>query len=142
MLEQFPEFLSNHSMLAAAWVAIAGALSWTLMQTARGSARLSPAEVTRMINSEDAFILDVRTSAEFEQGHILNAENVALDDLPNQIKQLEKHRSRPVIVTCRIGQQSANAAKILGKAGFERVFNLAGGVAAWQDASLPLSKKK
>ena len=142
MPEQFTEFLQNHPLLTATWVGLVLALAWTFKASGRAGERLTPAQATRLINDEDAVVLDVRTSSEFESGHILNAEHVALADLQAQVGKLEKYKARPVIMSCRAGQQSVSAANILKKAGFEKVYNLAGGIMAWQEASLPLSKKK
>ena len=133
---------SRPSPRTAAWIAIAGALIWTFRETAKGGTRLTPAQATQLINSEDAVVIDVRTEGEYKAGHILNAENIALADLDGQLGKLEKYKSHPVIMTCRAGQQSNTAAGILRKAGFTKVHNLAGGIMAWQEASLPLSKQK
>lgn len=142
MPEQTTEFFLNHPILTAAWVAIAGALIWTFRETSRGGQRVTPAQATRLINGDDALVLDVRTASEFNDGHILNAKNIAVSDLNDQLPSLEKHKDQPLIVACRSGQQSTNAANILRKAGFSKVYNLGGGIMAWQEASLPLSKHK
>jgi rhodanese-related sulfurtransferase len=55
-------------------------------------------------------------------------------------KLLANARELPVVVVCRTGQGSADAAKRLKKAGFTKVFWLDGGIAAWQQADLPLVK--
>jgi len=57
-MNQLPEFLANHPILTAAWLAVAGAVVWTFMQGSRGGQRLTPAEATRLINSENAVVLD------------------------------------------------------------------------------------
>ena len=142
MAEQITQFVMNNPVLATAWLAVACALAWTIKATAAGGARVTPAQATRLINSEDAVVLDVRPDSEFKDGHILNATNIALSDLSTQMGKLERYKGRPVITACRSGQQSHTAAGVLRKAGFEKVYNLAGGIVAWQDASLPLSKKK
>ncbi len=142
MSDQVSQFLMNHPLLTAGWLALVGALAWTFRETARGGTRLTPAQATRLINSEDAVVVDVRPSGEFREGHIINAENVALADLDGQMKRLDKYKAHPIIMACRSGQQSTNAASVLRKAGFTKVYNLAGGIVAWQEASLPLSKQK
>jgi rhodanese-related sulfurtransferase len=65
-----------------------------------------------------------------------------MNGLKNQINRLDKHRQKPIIVACRSGAQSSSACKQLHKEGFEKVFNLKGGILAWQDANLPVSRKK
>ena len=64
-----------------------------------------------------------------------------MNGFENQLKPLEKHKSRPIVVACRSGAQSATACRILRKHGFEKVHNLRGGVLAWQSANLPLTRK-
>jgi rhodanese-related sulfurtransferase len=55
---------------------------------------------------------------------------------------LQRHKDKPIVVACRSGAQSSMACQMLRKAGFAEVYNLSGGVLAWQNASLPLTRKK
>ena len=141
-MQRFPEFLANHSSLAMAFVVILGMLIWTLWQTAsRGLKKLSPADATQLINREDAVVVDVRTDGEFRQGHIVNAVNIPKKSVEEQISKLEKYRDRPIITACRTGQIALGVGNMLKKNGFEQVYNLSGGLAAWEGANLPLVKK-
>ena len=125
-----------------AFLVVLGMLVWTLIQGAgRGVKKLSPTDATQLINREDAVVLDVRTDGEFNQGHIVNALHIPQKFVPEQLGKLEKYRSRPIITTCRTGQQAATAGNTLRKHGFERVYNLQGGLLAWEGANLPLTKK-
>jgi|SRR5579859_7275168 len=116
-------------------------LAWPVLRRtmATGSA-VSAHEATLMINRQDALVMDVRDSREFEKGHILNARNVPLSALEAGTADLPKQKSKPVIVSCENGDQSRRAAARLRKVGFERVFALAGGIAAWRQAGLPVGK--
>ena len=89
----------------------------------------------------DAVVLDVRSMAEFKDGHILNAVNVPLNGLSNNLKQLEKYRDKPIVAVCRSGSRSGSACSLLRKHGFEKVKNLRGGMMAWESASLPVKRK-
>ena len=80
----------------------------------RGGAR--GAEAKKRI-AEGALLLDVRTPAEFAEGHIDGALNIPVQVLPQRIDELGD-RSRPIVVYCRSGMRSANAAQILGRAGY------------------------
>lgn len=73
-------------------------------------------------------------------GHIINSVHIPLGTLNNRLNELEKYKSRPIIVGCRSGQRSAAACTTLKKQGFETVYNLSGGVMGWQNANLPLTK--
>jgi rhodanese-related sulfurtransferase len=141
-MERLPEFFSNHSSLVLAFVVILGMLIWTLWQGAgRGLKKLSPMDATQLINREDAVVLDVRSDGEFNQGHIVNAVNIPQKSLDEQLSKLEKYRDRPIITTCRNGQTAVGVGNRLRKNGFEQVYNLAGGLLAWEGANLPLVKK-
>jgi rhodanese-related sulfurtransferase len=139
-MNRFFEFISNHPILFAALGALIGMLAWTFL-SGGSTRRVTPLVATQMINHEDAVVVDVRGEGEFQQGHIVNAVHIPLDKLEEQIGKLEKYRDRPIIPVCRAGQQSATACKTLRLRGFEKVFSLRGGILAWQEATLPLTKK-
>jgi rhodanese-related sulfurtransferase len=84
----------------------------------------------------------VRPTADYSKGHIINSTNIPMNGFSKQISTLEKYRDKPVIVSCRSGAQSSQACSQLRKAGFKEVYNLRGGILAWQNANLPLSRKK
>ena len=106
----------------------------------RGVKDVSPAGALQLINHQSALVLDVRQPGEFEGGHILNAKLIPLGGIKERIGELEKYRDQSIVVVCRSGNRSGTACFILGKQGFSQVYNLAGGVQAWQKASLPLEK--
>jgi len=140
---EYVAFFQNHPVLVLAFVGLAGALAYTFVAGAgaRGVARVGPTEATRLINQEDAVVVDVRGDGEFHQGHIINAVHLPLQQLAEQLGRLERHRQRPLITVCRTGQQSLRAAAILRKHGFERIYHLRGGIVAWEGANLPLTRK-
>ena len=73
--------------------------------------------IQEFINRE-AVIIDVRTSGEFRDGHIKNSKNIALDTISNKIQEI-KNLGKPIIVCCRSGMRSAQAASVLKKHGIE-----------------------
>lgn len=83
-------------------------------------------------------IIDVRTSEEFSDGHIVNAVNmdVTSDDFEAKIASLDKEK--PVMVYCKSGGRSAKAAAILRDNGFKQVYDLDGGMIGWNAASKPI----
>lgn len=140
---QLIEFVGNHLFLFFALLAVSGALLWNTLQTqASGVSALNSFEVTKLINREDAVLVDVREENEFTQGHILNSINMPLSGLSDKISRLEKHREQPIVAICLSGQRSAQACKKLKNQGFEKVYNLSGGIMAWQTANLPLTRGK
>jgi rhodanese-related sulfurtransferase len=95
---------------------------------------------TQMINQQNALVLDIRQDNEYVGGHIINATHIPLSHLKDRLGELEKHKNKPVIAVCRSGHRSSGACVTLKKAGFESVYNLSGGVLAWESANLPLTK--
>lgn len=106
-----------------------------------GGKGVSVTEATLLINREEAVVIDVRETQEWSAGHIANARHLALGQLEKRVGELEKLKNRPLIVCCASGNRSSSACGTLKKAGFERVFNLSGGIAAWKDAGLPVTSK-
>ena len=126
------------------WVALAavsgGMLVWPLF-TGGGGDAVSPAAATQLLNREDAVVLDVRETGEWSAGHIPNARHIAMGQLDKRIHELDKFKARPIIVCCASGNRSSSACGRLKKAGFEKVFNLSGGIGAWTEAGLPTTTK-
>jgi rhodanese-related sulfurtransferase len=140
LLDQIIEFLGNHWYLFLALVVILGLLVHNIIVGGKGS--VEPLQATELINHQEAMVVDVRPAADFAKGHIINAVNIPMNGFKNQIATLVKHKSKPMIVNCRSGAQSAVACRHLRQAGFEQVFNLRGGIMAWEAASLPLTRRK
>lgn len=126
----------NYLYIATA--AVSGTmLVWPAFRRSGGSS-VTPQDAILMINRQDAVVLDVRSAEEFGKGHVINARNVPLAQLDGRAGELQKHRAKPVIV-CEDGVRASGAAA-LRKLGFEKVYTLSGGVAAWQQAGLPVEK--
>lgn len=106
----------------------------------RGYKAIKPVELTRLINGDNALVIDLSASADYEKGHIAGSRNVVASKFDIGHKLLADAKSRPVALVCRNGNDSAAAAKKLKRAGFEQVHWLEGGVPAWQQAELPLVK--
>lgn len=111
-------------------------LVWPML---RGSASVSPNEAVTLIN-QGALVLDVREDVEFAMGHIADARHLPLSQLASRFNELDKWKAKPIVVNCQSGMRSAKACAVLKKNGFVQVSNLAGGLAAWQSAKLPVKK--
>ena len=130
-------------MLSLAFVGLTIAIVYTeISRFFTGYKTVNSAGLTALINREDAQVFDVSAIADFDKGHIAGAKNIVLSQISAENKLLAKAKEQPVVLVCRSGIQSAEAAKKLVKAGFAKVFWLDGGVAAWQQADLPLVKGK
>jgi rhodanese-related sulfurtransferase len=140
-MEQVIEFATNHAVLVGAFALVLLALVWNLIADPGGKNAVDPMGATALINHEDAVVLDVRSMAEYKDGHIVNAINIPLNGLGNNLKQLEKHRDKPILAVCRSGSRSGAACSLLRKHGFENAKNLRGGMMAWESANLPVRRK-
>jgi rhodanese-related sulfurtransferase len=139
--ERLPEFIGNHPLISMGFVAVTMAFIINeLSRFTRGFKLVSPAQVTQLINRENALVVDVSPQNDFDKGHIVGSKHVAMSQFDPENKMLAKARELPVVVVCSNGMQSAQAAKRLVKAGFQKVSQLDGGVAAWQGADLPLTR--
>ena len=99
-----------------------------------------PAEVSVaqafQLREEGAFVLDVRTPAEWEEFHVPGATLIPLDELESRLDEIPVDRE--VVVMCRSGNRSATGREILRQAGFEQVTSMAGGIQQWSAAGYPL----
>ena len=142
-MERLPEFIANHLFLFSLLLALIMLLFWNLMgDVLSGVKSVSPSEATALINREDAIVIDVRTEADFNQGHILNAENFPAKELESQKKKLEKFKQNSMIVYCQHGQESAQVTRTLKQMGFDKAVSLRGGITAWTSANLPVLSGK
>jgi rhodanese-related sulfurtransferase len=132
------KFFIDNSWLIALVLISGGALLWPNLQ--RRGQKVSLLQATQMINQGKTIVLDVREPAQFAAGHLRDAKNIPLKELPNRISELDKFKSKSVIVMCQQGMQSARATTQLKKAGFNEVVSLNGGLAAWQAQGLPVAK--
>ena len=136
------EFIGNHPLLILAFAGTLGALlASEISRRLSGMKAVDPVQATQLSNRENAIFLDIRDDGEYRGGHIPEAIHIPIKQLPERITELNKHKDFPVIAYCRSGNRSNGAGSILKKHGFENVYNLSGGIAAWQKASLPVSTK-
>jgi len=141
-MDRLLEFAANHWVLTSAFVSIIILIITSSLKDAMGASNaVTPLEATKLINHDNAVVVDVREDKEFAEGHIVNAVHMPLATLKDQTNKLAKYKSRAVIVSCRSGHRSAMACKTLTNEGFENVMNLKGGVLAWSSDNLPLTKK-
>lgn len=100
---------------------------------------ISHGELRRKLNKRDTIIVDVRHSSEFREGHIPHSKLIPSSSLPNKVGDLK--RFKEIVLVCRSGNRSGQAAKKLMEMGFDNVRNLTGGMQSWERAGLPVEKK-
>lgn len=134
-------FVQENWVLILVAFASGAMLVWPLVQR-----RLSPMKelgtlgVTHLVNQQEAVLVDVRETKEYEGGRLPNAVHIPLSQLESRAGELAKFGGKPVIAYCATGSRSRMAGNALAKAGFSEVYNLNGGFRAWKDAGLPVEK--
>ena len=142
-MEQMFEFVSNHPYL---WMGLAAVLVMLIKSEYESrtnqSAHITPMNAIRLINNnDDALIIDVRTSAEFGKGHIRGARNMPISTLKDKLDSLSQNKDTAILAYCNSGASSGGACRVLSRAGFSNVHNIAGGINAWLEAKLPTTTK-
>ncbi len=142
MLAQISEFAVNHPFLVMAFAVLLSLTFFNEMKIATQKfAGLTPAGAVKLINDEDVVVVDVREPSETMGGKIARAIQIPFSSMSKRIGELDKHKNRTLLVYCKTGARSGAACRELSKSGFEKVFSLNGGITAWQEAHLPISKK-
>lgn len=96
---------------------------------------ISPANYQQEFTSKQHVLLDVRTPEEFATGHIPGAVNISVETLASHLDEVPT--DQPVVVYCRSGNRSAQAADILTSAGYKSVYDL-GGILTWSAQGYPV----
>lgn len=142
-MQQLLEFASNHLILTVAWFALAGMLIYSFFSgRLAGYKNIDQHQATMLINREDALLFDIRSVDAFRKGHIAGAKQIP----PSQIEKsqgnsLEKNQDRPIIVVCENGLSAGKSCAQLKKQGYTTVYALRGGISAWREAGLPVTRK-
>jgi rhodanese-related sulfurtransferase len=128
--------IDNWYLIAIA--AASGGL-WPVLQGAT-AVGIDPNALVQLINREKAVVVDVSDAAEFAQGHIVGAKNVALAELEAKLAGVVKNKALPLVLVCESGSRSNRAVATAKKLGYEQAQSLAGGLKAWKAANLPVEK--
>ena len=97
---------------------------------------ISLKQASAMYTEKKAVILDVREDSEWAQQHIPGAIHIPLAQLNERLSELKQYRNSPLITQCRTGGRSGQALDVLKSAGFTKVYNMDGGIVAWDKAGL------
>ncbi|HET7400951.1 MAG TPA: rhodanese-like domain-containing protein [Usitatibacter sp.] len=136
------DFIAHNLLLIALFFVSGAMLFWPEISKliGMGGNEIGTLEATRLLNQSGTLVIDVRDEKEYAAGHLPRARHVPLNELDKKAAELAKFKDKPVVLTCRSGPRAAAAARALRRAGFANVYQLKGGIAAWQQASLPLEK--
>ncbi len=141
-MQEYIEFAGRHVLLFVALGAVITLIIVSeLKRFTKGYKEVLPAEAVMLINKQDALVLDVREANELGQGTIIDSKHIALGALDDKISSLSSDKDKPIVVFCKMGNRSGQAAKLLLKNSYTNVFSLKGGFTAWINDQLPISKK-
>lgn len=132
----FIEFLLQQWILVAALLTALGML--VFHESRKSGPAMTPQQAIKLVNNEDGIFLDVRDGNDYKQGHIADALHIPFSKLKAREDELRDYRERPIVIVCKMGQQSAAAAKQLRASGFEKVHKMAGGMLEWRNLQLPV----
>jgi rhodanese-related sulfurtransferase len=131
----FFEFLTQQWMLVGALLVV---IIMLIMNESRKSGpAVTPQQAITMVNAEDGVFLDLRDAGEFKKGHIVGAINIPSTKLAGRMAELEKLKGKPIVLVCKMGQQSGAASKQLKTENYEQVYKMTGGMMEWGNLQLP-----
>jgi len=106
-----------------------------------GYTDVSPERAYGIIQEQNPVILDVRTQQEYQNVHIPGAINIPVEG-PNELKNdyTELPKDRPIVIYCRTGRRSVNAAELLASKGYDQLYNVEGGITRWTSQDLPVTE--
>ncbi|KMT64531.1 rhodanese-like domain-containing protein [Catenovulum maritimum] len=140
-MQEYIEFFARHPFLSAIWFVLFFAVIYTIFQSKFSKfTKINAQQLTIKVNREDAVVLDIRAAADFNKGHIAGAINLTPEQAASGHKNLEKNKSKPIIVVCQAGMTATKTANQLVDAGYEQVDVLDGGMNSWSGANLPVAK--
>ncbi|MDH5479661.1 MAG: rhodanese-like domain-containing protein [Nitrosomonas sp.] len=114
-------------------------LLWPMVR--RGAKEVDTRAAIKLINHQDALVLDVRDDSDYIEGHLPNSMHIATEKIEERWVEIQKFKERPILIIYSSGIRSHHASKVLIKNGFTKVHNLMGGIDTWKRASLPIVKR-
>lgn len=138
-MEQLLPFISHHWPLVGTFVVALSYLMFLELGPQIGDVqRLSPGEVTTLMNRQKGKVLDLRSLSQFEAGHILEALHVDAAKGVEMVAKRIKDKRRPLILVSDAHKVAMDFGAALREAGYESVVALRGGINAWKEAKMPL----
>ncbi|MBB5214764.1 rhodanese-like domain-containing protein [Parapusillimonas granuli] len=134
------DFFLDQNNLILVFIAIAAAVMLALPSLLKGGSKaVGVHEAVKLANDQQGVFIDVRSAEAFKLGSIPQARNMPTADIPAKHATLPK--DKPLIIVCDQGRESVRAAATLRKEGHAGAVSLEGGLRAWLQAGLPLTKK-
>lgn len=134
------DFFADQTNILLIVVAVTAAIALALPSfLQRGAKQVSVQDAVQLTNAREGLFLDVRSAEHFKAGNIPQSRNIPLADIAQKAGNLPK--DKPIIVVCERGRNAVEVVNTLKGKGYEEVYCLQGGLAAWIEAGMPLAKK-
>jgi rhodanese-related sulfurtransferase len=114
--------------------------AWSADEKGSAVKRIGIEEYERLRRDTNNVVLDVRSKAEFEKGHIAGATNIDINSLRFDEVVAKLDTNRTYLVNCAVGMRSARACKKMEGVGFKSLYDLAPGFEGWKKAGKPIEK--
>lgn len=131
----FLEFLAQQWILVIALLAVI--IMLVLHEARKSGPSLSPQQAINLVNNQQGVFVDLRDAAEYKKGHIVDALHIPAGKVVDRMAELEKYRDKPIVLVCKMGQQSGAAGKQLKAGDFDKVYKMSGGMLEWTNLQLP-----
>lgn len=139
MHDYFAFAAHNWPLVTALAIVVVLIVADELQRRVRGNSELDPSMAVSLIN-RGALVVDCRKSEDHAAGHITGSRHIPLDELAQRSPELKRKKNKPILAVTANPRDSTQAINTLRKAGFETVFVIKGGIAAWVKQHLPLEK--
>ena len=137
-MQDLTVFITHHPFLSAATLAVLILVMLVeFIRAKRNVFNINPAEVTQLINRENALVIDIRQNEVYRKSHIIDALSIDTKDIHKQPNKLEKFKARPIIIVDNSAHESQKIAALLLKRGYN-AYSLSGGMRAWNEAQMPV----
>ena len=139
-MEKFILFIGDNYLAVLLLISLIALL--ILHERRKGGAKIDASELTRLINKEEPYVFDLRSSSEFDSGTVSGAVNIQLSNLVKGSPQFKAKEEDKIVLICKTGSNSSTAAGSLKKEGYTNVSVLSGGIMGWVQGGMPLAKKQ
>lgn len=135
-MENIGYFVSQNLLFCLSFILLLGVyVVFELIQTKKNQYDLNVTQAVMLVNKDKGVYLDTRDKEAYAKAHIIEAQNIAINELNDKYKKLVKYKSKPIII---YGEQPQKAMLFLRKEGYGKVYTLKGGLSEWMKASYPI----
>ena len=141
-MQEYTDFIQANLILFVGFFAVLAIIIWTEKSRMTRKYHLIPINAAvKLMNDDSTIIVDVREDREIKDAVISGSTHIPMTEFGTRHSELDKYKSAPIVVYCSSGNRSGTACGTLTKAGFENVHSLVGGMAGWEKANLPVTRK-